>query len=142
MADFAVVLLHPAARVPARGSAGAAGYDLSASEDASVPARGRAAIPTGIAIRVPPDHYARVAPRSGLAVKGMAVGAGVVDSDYTGEVKVVLFNHTDDVFVVRTGDRVAQLVFERISTPDLRVVAAGSFEATMRGAAGFGSTGV
>ena len=139
MFQVAFVSGHDDAKLPTRGSAGAAGYDLSANADGIVPPRGRVLVSTGIAIRVPPDHYARVAPRSGLTVKhGIDVGAGVIDSDYTGEVKVALFNHSDEPFVVKAGDRIAQLIFERISTPDLVLVQA--LDVTDRGAGGFGST--
>jgi dUTP pyrophosphatase len=81
--------------VPTRGSDGAVGYDLYSSEDAVVPCQaGRALVGTGITVVLPPGVYGRVAPRSGLAVKHcINVGAGVIDPDYTGEIKVVLFNH-------------------------------------------------
>lgn len=138
-----VVRLNERATLPARGSAGAAGFDLSASESVTVPARGRAPIPTGIALQAPPDTYARVAPRSGLGLRGIDVGAGVVDADYEGEVKVVLINHTDAPFAVNAGDRIAQIIFERIVVPELAVVASvAEFGASKRGAGGFGSTGV
>jgi dUTP pyrophosphatase len=89
---------------------------------------------------LPNGVYGRVAPRSGLAVKhGIQVGAGVVDPDYTGEVKVVLFNHGDKDFEVKKGDRVAQLILERCETPEVEEV--GTVEDTERGAGGFGSTG-
>jgi len=92
-----VQLLDPRAVAPARGSATAAGYDLSALEDGSVPARGRALLRTGLAIALPTDVYGRVAPRSGLAwKKGLDVGAGVIDADYRGEVRVLLFNLSDE----------------------------------------------
>jgi len=144
VAPVKIARLHAAAKMPTRGSSGAAGFDLSASEDVTVPARGRVAVPTGIAVQAPPDTYARVAPRSGLAVRGIDVGAGVVDADYTGEVKVVLINATDAPFAVRAGDRVAQLIFERIVVPELVDVAsvAEFSHGSERGAAGFGSTGV
>jgi len=139
-ADEANVLLcHPLARLPERSGA-AAGYDVFAVEPATVAPGGRALIPTGLRIEVPRGHYARVAPRSGLAVRhGVATGAGVVDEDYRGEVKVLLFNHGDSPFEVAAGDRVAQLVFERISTPAL--VQASRLGETERGEGGFGSTG-
>jgi dUTP pyrophosphatase len=106
-----------------------------------VPARGRAVVPTGLSIACPPGTYARVAPRSGLAVKHFIdTGAGVVDEDYRGAVGVVLFNHSDADFVVRRGDRVAQLILERIVTP--AVVEVDSLDDTARGAGGYGSTGV
>ena len=96
---------------------------------------------TGVAIVLPPGVYGRVALRSGLAVKhGIQVGAGVVDPDYTGEVKVVLFNHGDKDFEVkRRGERIAQLVLERCETPGVEEI--GLLEETERGAGGFGSTG-
>lgn len=85
-----------------------------------------------------PDH---VAPRSGLAWKhSIDVGAGVVDVDYRGPIGVILFNHSDVAFEVKTGDRVAQLIIERIMTPE--VVEVESLDSTVRGAGGFGSTGL
>lgn len=95
---------------------------------------------TGVAVVLPVGTYGRVAPRSGLAVKhGINVGAGVVDPDYTGEVKVLLFNHGVDAFEVKRGDRIAQLILERCETPDVEEV--GVIAETARGAGGFGSTG-
>lgn len=83
---------------------------------------------------------ARAAPRSGLAWKHFIdVGAGVIDEDYRGNVGVILFNHGDGDFIVKCGDRIAQLVLERISTPD--VVLVDSLDETDRAACGFGSTG-
>jgi dUTP pyrophosphatase len=83
---------------------------------------------------------ARVAPRSGLAVKhGIATGAGVVDEDYRGEVRVLLFNHGDADFEIQAGDRIAQMVLERIVTPEVKVME--ELEESVRGAGGFGSTG-
>jgi len=82
----------------------------------------------------------RVAPRSGLAVKhSIHTGAGVIDADYRGEVKVVLFNFSDIDFEIKEGDRIAQLILERIYTPDVKVVPV--LETTVRGDGGFGSTG-
>ena len=82
----------------------------------------------------------RVAPRSGLAVKhSIHTGAGVIDADYRGEVRVVLFNFSDIDFEVKEGDRIAQLILERIYTPEIEVVPV--LEETIRGVGGFGSTG-
>ena len=90
---------YPLAKLPVRGSAQAAGYDLFACEDAVIPKGGRAVVQTGIHVALPEGHYGRVAPRSGLAVKhGIDVGAGVVDSDYRGLLGVVLFNFGSDDF--------------------------------------------
>ncbi|RKF71959.1 Deoxyuridine 5'-triphosphate nucleotidohydrolase [Golovinomyces cichoracearum] len=132
--------LSSRARLPIRGSAFAAGYDLHAAEEINIPARGKALVPTNIAIALPPGTYGRIAPRSGLAVKHMIdTGAGVIDADYRGEVKILLFNHGDCDFKVTEGDRVAQLVIEKISTPDVKEV--DELEESVRGAGGFGSTG-
>lgn len=129
------------AQVPVRGSQGAAGYDLTSTEGCVILPGKRAVVATGISIHLPPGVYGRVAPRSGLAVKnGLQVGAGVVDPDYTGEIKVVLFNHDDNPFVVKPGYRVAQLVLERYETPE--VVEVQELVETERGSDGFGSTGV
>ena len=106
------------ARVPTRGSAHAAGYDLYSAETKRISARGRALVDTQLSIAVPPGTYGRIAPRSGLASKfSIDVGAGVVDADYRGVVHVLLLNHNDHDFEVNVGDRIAQLVLERISTP-------------------------
>jgi len=98
-------------------------------------------VKTDLSIAIPRGTYARVAPRSGLAWKKFIdVGAGVVDYDYRGNVGVILFNHGDEDFEVKKGDRVAQLILEQILTPD--VVECEDLDATERGAGGFGSTGV
>ncbi|KAK1972754.1 dUTP diphosphatase [Colletotrichum sublineola] len=133
--------LSDKARLPTRGSLFAAGYDLYAAKATTIPARGKALVSTDIAISVPAGTYGRIAPRSGLAAKNFIdTGAGVIDADYRGEVKVLLFNHADTDFEVAEGDRVAQLVVERIFTPEIVEVA--ELEESVRGAGGFGSTGV
>ena len=105
------------AALPRRGTDGSAGYDLSAAQDCVIPAKGKGIVKTGLAISFPPGLYARIAPRSGLAVKKFIdVGASVVDQDYRGEVGVVLFNHSDVDFQVKQGDRIAQLILEKIKT--------------------------
>lgn len=82
---FLVKRLTPHAVLPKKGSSGAAGYDVCASEDVLVPARGKAKVPTGLSWMVPPNTYGRIAPRSGLAWKNsIGVGAGVIDEDYRG----------------------------------------------------------
>ena len=125
-----------------RGSDGSVGYDLYSNEDAIVPCQaGNALVGTGLAVRIPDGCYGRVAPRSGLAVKHcIDVGAGVIDPDYTGEVKVVLFNRGFDNFEIKKGDRIAQLILERCETPHIKEI--GLLEETLRGSDGFGSTGV
>lgn len=129
------------ATVPTKGSIEAAGYDIYASKPTTIPARGQGMASTDVSFTVPRGTYGRIAPRSGLAVKhGIQTGAGVVDRDYTGEVKVVLFNHSDKDFQINKGDRVAQLILERI-VDDAEIVVVESLEESSRGAGGFGSTG-
>lgn len=133
--------LTDSAKLPVRASARAAGYDIIASEGAKVPSKGKEVIKTGIAIAVPPGYYGRVAPRSGLAVKNFIdVGAGVIDEDYRGPLGIVLFNFSDVDFIVNPGDRVAQLLLEKIITP--QVVEVTDLDSTDRGEGGFGSTGI
>ncbi|KAM9860964.1 deoxyuridine 5'-triphosphate nucleotidohydrolase, mitochondrial [Aulostomus maculatus] len=128
------------ATTPTRGSAQAAGYDLYSAYNYSIAPMDKAIVKTDIQIAVPHGCYGRVAPRSGLAVKHFIdVGAGVVDEDYRGNVGVVLFNFSKDVFEVKKGDRVAQLVCERICYPELEEQE--TLDQTERGAGGFGSTG-
>lgn len=136
-----VVRVHEGAVLPKRGSALSAGYDLSACESCVIAKGARGVVKTGLKLAIPSGTYGRVAPRSGLAVKhGIDVGAGVIDADYRGELGVVLFNFGSDDFEVKAGDRVAQLIIERISTPE--VVEVQSLDNTERGEGGFGSTGV
>nr|XP_051179131.1 deoxyuridine 5'-triphosphate nucleotidohydrolase-like [Lolium perenne] len=127
--------------LPRRGSALAAGYDLSSAVEVTVPARGKALVATDLSIAIPEGTYARVAPRSGLALKhSIDVGAGVIDADYRGPVGVVLFNHSEVDFAVKPGDRIAQLIIQVIATPEVAEVE--DLDATLRGEGGFGSTGV
>ena len=110
--------LNNNAALPKRSTDGAAGYNLCASQDCIIPAEGKELVHTGLAISFPASLYARIAPRSGLALKKFIdVGAGVVDHDYRGEVGVVLFNHGDQDFQVKMGDGIAQLILEKIDTP-------------------------
>ncbi|KAJ3806925.1 dUTP pyrophosphatase [Lentinula lateritia] len=128
------------AKIPSRGSALSAGYDLYSAEKKIVPAHGKALVDTQISIAVPLGHYGRVAPRSGLASKFMIdTGAGVIDADYRGVVFVLLFNLSDKDFEVEEGDRIAQLIIEKIHTPEILEVQ--DLDETLRGAGGFGSTG-
>lgn len=129
------------ARLPILGSENAAGYDLHASEDGLVPARGKTLIGTGLAMAIPVGNYGRIAPRSGLAAKhSIDVGAGVIDADYRGEVRVLLFNFSDKDFAVTEGDRIAQLIIEKYTPTQL--VEVDDLDDTARGQGGFGSTGV
>ena len=140
MTELCVKRLVQDATLPTRGSSGAVGYDLYSIDEVVVSPSQRALVGTGVAVILPMNVYGRVAPRSGLAVKhGIQVGAGVVDPDYRGEIKVVLFNQCDKDFEIKKGDRIAQLVLERCETPDVREIE--SLDETDRGSGGFGSTG-
>ncbi|NXQ92071.1 DUT protein, partial [Nyctibius grandis] len=128
------------ASAPSRGSARAAGYDLYSAYDCVIPPMEKAVVKTDIQIALPSGCYGRVAPRSGLAAKHFIdVGAGVIDEDYRGNVGVVLFNFGKETFEVKKGDRIAQLICERIYYPELEEVQA--LDDTERGEGGFGSTG-
>ena len=127
--------------VPTRGSPLSAGYDLSSAEETIIPAGGKGIVKTDLSIACPEGTYGRIAPRSGLAVKKFIdVGAGVVDADYRGPVGVVLFNFGPNDFIVQPGDRIAQLILEQICMAD--VIEVDELTDTVRGAGGFGSTGV
>ena len=102
---------------------------------------GKCLVKTSLAMALPPGCYGRIAPRSGLALKKFIdVGAGVIDADYRGEVGAVLFNFGNQDFVVNMGDRIAQLIFEKIKTPTIKET--DDLEGTDRGAKGYGSIGV
>ena len=129
--------------LPSKGSTGAAGFDLHALRDNVIIAGERGLVKTGIALQIPDDCYARVAPRSGLTFKhGICVGAGVIDCDYRADIGVILFNHSKDEFIVKSGDRIAQLIFEKIYTCVPEEVEYSELTETERGGGGFGSTGV
>ena len=133
-------VLKDDAIVPKKSTEGAAGLDLCSSENTTVYARKCAQIHTGISVQVPQNTYARIAPRSGLAIRNMLdVGGGVIDRDYRGELIVILHNHSDEDFEVNAGDRVAQLIIERIEELECEVVE--HLSDTERGDKGLGSTG-
>jgi len=138
--NLQVKLLSPVAKLPVRSSELAAGYDLSSAQDLVIPSKQRALVRTDISICIPTGTYARIAPRSGLALKhGINVGAGVIDADYTGPVSVILFNHGSNDFQIKTGDRIAQLILEKIAIHPVEEVP--ELDTTARGSSGFGSTG-
>ena len=133
--------LHPDALLPIR-SEGSVGYDLFADASYDLNARSQVLVCTGIALTIPEGQYGRVAPRSGLSVKhGLNIGAGVIDPDYTGEIKVLLQNPTTHDFHVARGTRIAQLIIEKCATPEIVEVTTLDHSAT-RGEKGFGSSGM
>ena len=132
--------LSPDAILPVRKTADSAGYDLHSIESVVLQPFSHKLISTGIAFTVPYGTYGQLAPRSGLSCKGINVGAGVIDRDYTGHVKVLLFNTTNKDYFVKKEDRIAQLIIKKISTPEVLEVI--ELSETTRGENGFGSTGV
>ena len=131
--------LDPRAVLPKRGSALAAGLDLCSIEDVELLPKQRAMVRTGLAVAIPARFYGRVAPRSGLAAKnGLDVLAGVIDSDYRGEICCILYNTGDDIIQLASGTKICQLILEQIITPEATWVV--DLDETARGAGGFGST--
>ena len=130
--------------LPSRQTTGSAGFDLASAEPDFVLAPGeRRLVATGLAVEIPPGIEGQVRPRSGLALRHgitMPNAPGTIDSDYRGEVRVILQNLGAEPVTIVRGDRIAQLVFARYETPEL--VDATELERSTRGAAGFGSTGV
>jgi dUTP pyrophosphatase len=139
--DFSVKVkrIHPAAKLPTRGTNWSAGADLSCLEAFILGPGERKLVPTGLAVEIPPGWYGRVAPRSGLAANhGVDMLAGVIDSDYRLELKALLINLGDAPVSFDAGERIAQLIIERAAVCDY--VWADELSETERGG-GFGSTG-
>ncbi len=129
--------------MPAYETPGAAGMDLRAAEDAILAPGSRCLMPTGFAIALPAAFEAQVRPRSGLAVKhGVTVlnSPGTIDSDYRGEIKVPLINHGTADFAIKRGDRIAQMIIAAVV--HVRFLEVATLDETMRGAGGFGSSGI
>jgi dUTP pyrophosphatase len=157
MKKIKIKKLNPEATLPTRAYKYDAGLDLYALEDTFLPLGSTTKISTGIAVNIEPGYYAQINDRSGCAIKGLRVGAGVVDHGYQGELCVVMHNLnnnsssknyiknsiiTSDLklgYQVRKGDRIAQLVIHKIELPE--VVEVSEFEESERGNNGFNSTG-
>ena len=141
MTTINFVKLSSRAKTPTRQTPFSAGADLYASETKNIPAHGRALVPTDLRMGIPTGYYGRIAPRSGLAFSfGLHVGAGVVDSDYRGGVFVLLFNHGDMDYLVRSGDRIAQIIIEKTLLCTFRACL--FLDDTSRGSGACGSTGL
>ncbi len=128
--------------LPAYTTSGAAGMDVLAAEDCVIAPGQRHAVATGLAVAIPQGYEIQVRPRSGLALKhGITVPntPGTIDSDYRGELKVILINHGAGDFTIQRGDRIAQLVLAPVTQAAWEEV--GELDTTTRGAGGFGSTG-
>ncbi len=138
-------IVRQGAKLPVYETKGSAGCDLSAcvSEDIVLKKGERKLVPCGFVMALPPFFEAQVRPRSGLAIKkGVTVlnAPGTIDSDFRGEVQVILVNLGDEDFVIHNGDRIAQMVFSRHEQPTFQIC--DELDATNRGEGGFGSTGV
>lgn len=139
-----IKLLSDKSVVPSRGSSGAAGYDLYSIESHTLEPGERKIFKTGLSIAIPQGYYGRIAPRSGLAVKhGIDVLAGVIDSDYRGEIMVALINLSSEQIklpLIKDGKEtaVAQIIFEKYNNVNFDVVE--DLDTTFRGLGGFGST--
>ena len=140
-----ILKTDPRVKLPAYESLGAAGMDLRAflSSDILIPPLGRAKIPTGLRIELHTGFEAQIRPRSGLAFKyGVTVlnSPGTIDSDYRGDIEVILINLGESDFFVKDGDRIAQMIVAPVSRANIEI--AESITQTQRGSGGFGSTGV
>ena len=132
--------LDPDAILPERGSVHAAGLDLRSIEPLRLLPKERALVRTGLAVAIPEGHYGRIAPRSGLATRnGIDVLAGVIDSDYRGEIQCLLYNTGDETVELPAQTRICQLIIEKIITPNPEWT--NDLDDTIRGDEGFGSTG-
>ena len=137
--DIKIQLLSEFSKLPEKGTTNSAGYDLTSIEDFELKPMERHLFKTGLKMSIPVGMYGRIAPRSGLAFKsGIDVMAGVIDSDYRGEIGVLLINLSNDSKKISNGDKVAQIIFE--SYNDFRLISADNLDDTSRGSGGFGST--
>lgn len=134
------VSVHENAKAPHCASTGAAGHDLYSVEQVNILPGQRALISTGIKMQIPSGYFGNIRDRSGLAWKhGLHTLAGVIDSDYTGVVKVVLMNLSDTPYTVSVGERIAQIIFQQCEATTFVQVT--DLDDTLRNAGGFGSTG-
>lgn len=132
--------IHKRAVLPEYAHPGDAGMDLFAVGKTLIPAHSRALVPTGIAAQIPENYVGLIWDKSSVPAKfGVTCMAGVIDSGYRGEIKVVLFNTTAKDFTFAPGDKVAQMLIQPIVSPELKEVK--QLKSTSRGAGGFGSTG-
>ena len=129
------------AYAPTKATPHAAGFDLYSAYDYTISPVNKQLVMTDIQVALPEGCYGRIAPRSGLASKNFIdVGAGVIDRDYRGNVGVLLFNFGEDTFKIKRGDRIAQLICEKVLYPVLEECE--KLDDTVRGENGFGSTGI
>lgn len=142
MLNVKIKSLNALSYIPKYQTSGASGVDLCACENKSVNSGSAGVISTGIAVEIPPGHEGQVRSRSGLAMEGLFVlnSPGTIDSDYRGEVKVILMNLSGKHFEIHLGDRIAQLVF--CPVVHARIQRVSNLSNTERGSGGLGSTGI
>jgi dUTP pyrophosphatase len=139
---LAVKLLHPQAQLPRRAHPGDAGADLFSVDEVTIPTGERREVGTGIALAIPDGYAGFVQPRSGLAFKhGIMVvnSPGLIDAGYRGEVRISLYNSGSEPFAITVGERIAQLVVQRVAEPEFLPVE--ELPPSVRGSGGFGSSG-
>ena len=140
--EIRIKKLYPDVEIPKYQTSGAVGFDLRAVENISIPSGEARLIGTGLAVELPIGYELQIRPRSGLALKHSITvlnSPGTVDSDYRGEIKVILINHGKSDFQISKGDRIAQAVVNRVEIVD--IVEVEKLSETQRGDKGFGSTG-
>lgn len=133
------IKLDPGAKMPTRAHEADAGYDLYARTYETIYPRDSAVFDTGVHMEIPRGYVGFLKSKSGLNVKNGVIGEGVIDSGYTGSIRVKLYNHGYDTVKIKPGDKISQIVFLPIFTPELEEV--DSLDETERGDRGFGSTG-
>jgi dUTP pyrophosphatase len=135
------VKLTDNAFVPTKGSEYSAGYDLKSAYNYEISAKSRILVKTDLSIKLPHETYGRIAPRSGLSLNHcIDIGGGVIDEDYRGNIGIVVINNSNKSFEIKKGDRIAQLICEKIKYLDFLEV--DMIDDTLRGSGGFGSTGI
>ena len=144
MVKVLIKKLDPKVKLPIYKTEGSSGMDLMAFTDnpIKIPSNSSAIIPTGISLAIPNDVEIQIRPRSGLAAKsniGILNSPGTIDSDYRGELKIILFNHGNEEFIVNNNDRIAQMVLMPVLKMNFEEV--DELPKTFRGSGGFGSTG-
>ena len=140
----ALKALSPKASLPVVATNGSAGYDIASAEEVVIPSQGWQAVGSGLALEMPQGFEAQLRPRSGLALRyGITLlnAPATIDSDYRGEIKAVLINHSGEPFTVEVGMRIAQLVFARTEAVK-EFIRVDSLSSSSRGEKGFGSSGI
>ena len=141
--NLKILKLNESAVTPKYQTIGSSGFDLHSIENINIPVGQRRVVPTGISFEIESGFEIQIRSRSGLAYNsGIAVlnSPGTIDSDYRGEIKVILINHGEDNFIIKVGDRIAQAVISKVYQANFEIV--DTLSETVRGSGGFGSTGV